>query len=117
MNLPNNLFYCLLVLGLLSLLGCQEDSPSDEFVYVDKDTIPPTITLLGKSVDTTYLQITFADPEVIMVNGAPQWQHAESNEYFDLGVSILDEVEGSTRCPDEALVEVTGKVNNKVTGI
>ncbi len=105
-----------LLLFIVFASSCEDYSQSGNLADVaDRDTIPPVINLLGKQVDTAYLQITNT---ILTTDSAGNytWQPGVSaGGYYDQGVAILDNVNGRIQC-SRIEPEVTGGVNNQITG-
>ncbi|WP_317899867.1 immunoglobulin-like domain-containing protein [Aurantibacillus circumpalustris] len=106
-------FMFMILLALF--LSCNDFEFKQHLTDPVVDTVAPVLNLLGKEIDTTYLQISST---TLSTNGASgyTWHPGNStSNYPDPGAQVLDEINGQMRCTDLPL-EVTGVVNNKFPG-
>src|SRR5690606_8901008 len=101
---------------LVIFSSCEEIESTSYLSDQVADTIPPIIHLLGKEIDTTYLQVSST---TLITNGVSghTWHPGNStSDYPDPGVQVLEVIDRRWRCSDLP-VEITGNVNNKSEGM
>ena len=103
------------LLFVIVFSSCKENESALPTSARQVDTIPPLIHLVGKKIDTTYLQISSTSLTLKSASNCTWHPGNSTANYPDPGASVVDVIDGQLRCTDIPLTK-TGAVNNKFPG-